>query len=197
MVERAEPIREDALFHLHKAVQTEVVVDIYKPIGAWKKESNGTYMVNGERQVFYEYADPAHVPDLMAKWLVFLNSRLVDNESREDAVEAYAKSHLAFVWIHPFYDGNGRMARLLANIPVLKAGFPPIVIPKEKRKEYIGLLSKYELEEGCPTSETVIVPDNEHLRKFVEFCRKSWRDSINLVDEAHGKQKERDARKGL
>jgi len=39
-----------------------------------------------------------------------------------------------FIHIHPFWDGNGRMARLVANIPVIRAGLPPIIIPMEKRQ---------------------------------------------------------------
>ncbi|MDY0223063.1 MAG: Fic family protein [Desulfobacterium sp.] len=47
------------------------------------------------------------------------------------ALEAYADLHVSFVRIPPFFDGNGRLARLVANTPVLKAGLPPIIIPKE------------------------------------------------------------------
>ena len=41
-----QDITEESLFNLHKAIQTEVVSDIYKPQGAWKNESNGTYAVD-------------------------------------------------------------------------------------------------------------------------------------------------------
>lgn len=44
--------------------------------------------------------------------------------------------HVEFVGIHPFIDGNGRTARLLMNLELIKAGFPPVVIHIEDRLEY-------------------------------------------------------------
>jgi Fic family protein len=51
------PITEEQLFDLHRAVQTGVVTDIYKPIGGWKLEPNGTYAVDADgSQTFIDYA---------------------------------------------------------------------------------------------------------------------------------------------
>jgi Fic family protein len=50
--------------------------------------------------------------------------------------------HVDFVKIHPFVDGNGRTARLLLNLELLKAGFPAIVLPVEKRLAYYEALDK-------------------------------------------------------
>jgi len=195
MVERAAPIIENDLFLLHKAVQTTDIFDVYKPVGAWKNEPNGTYMVEGDKQVFYEYAAPVDVPGLMKKWTDFLNAAGKSIHSMEEAAAVYAKLHLWFVWIHPFFDGNGRMARLAANIPVLKAGFPPVMISKLKRREYILCLSGYELEAGTPKAQTNTLPMNDYLNTFIAFCKSSWRESFDLVDAAHEKQRQRDLQK--
>jgi Fic family protein len=48
--------------------------------------------------------------------------------------------HSEFVKIHPFVDGNGRTARLLTNLELIKAGFPAIVMPVEQRLRYYELL---------------------------------------------------------
>ncbi|KAL3124329.1 hypothetical protein niasHT_008561 [Heterodera trifolii] len=40
------------------------------------------------------------------------------------------------VYIHPFYNGNGRTARLLMNFVLMRCGFLPIILPEEKRDEY-------------------------------------------------------------
>ncbi|NCC37078.1 MAG: Fic family protein, partial [Chloroflexia bacterium] len=124
-----EGFSEDKLFDLHRAIQTEVVRDIDKPCGAWKREPNGTYAVTADgRQTFIEYADPRDVPELMSQWCAELNGLSRDGLSEVDAIAAYAHLHLGFVHIHPFWDGNGRLARLLCNLPMLRSGHLPLVI---------------------------------------------------------------------
>lgn len=48
--------------------------------------------------------------------------------------------HTDFVKIHPFIDGNGRTARLLLNLELLKAGYPAIVLPVQRRLDYYAAL---------------------------------------------------------
>ncbi len=55
-------------------------------------------------------------------------------------VERAARVHADFVKIHPFVDGNGRTSRLLMNLELMKSGFPPVVLPVEKRLEYYEAL---------------------------------------------------------
>jgi Fic family protein len=55
-------------------------------------------------------------------------------------IERAAKVHADFVKIHPFTDGNGRTSRLLMNFELMKAGFPPAILPVEKRLEYYEAL---------------------------------------------------------
>jgi len=52
---------KEVLFALHKAVQTEVVVDVYKPVGGWKKNPNSTAGVIDGKQVIFEYGAPADI----------------------------------------------------------------------------------------------------------------------------------------
>ncbi len=187
LVKRETEITETDLFNLHKAVQT--------PVGLWKVEPNWTSMIDGDRQVIFEYASPKDVPTLMKEWLRLLNCQVFlsskENFSEADALSAYAELHIAFVRIHPFFDGNGRIARLVANIPVLKSGFPPIIIPKERRREYIMSLTEYHLAAGIPKPGLPLVPETEKLEKFKIFCAESWKSSMELVRAAQEKQKER------
>lgn len=55
-------------------------------------------------------------------------------------VERAAILHSQFVKIHPFVDGNGRTARLLLNLELMKNGYVPVVIKKEQRLEYYNSL---------------------------------------------------------
>ncbi|MFM9709712.1 Fic family protein, partial [Streptomyces galilaeus] len=49
--------------------------------------------------------------------------------------------HHRFVWIHPFFDGNGRTVRLLMNLLLMRAGYPPAIILKNDRKKYYDALN--------------------------------------------------------
>ena len=55
-------------------------------------------------------------------------------------VERAARMHADFVNIHPFVDGNGRTARLLMNLELLRAGFPVVIVPVEARSAYYANL---------------------------------------------------------
>jgi hypothetical protein len=83
------------------------------------------------------------------------------------------------------------MARLTSNIPVLKSGYPPILIPLEKRKDYIEALIQYQLEAGLPAADKEFIQHGESLSEFKAFCFENWKHSLNLVDRAHQRQAER------
>ena len=57
-------------------------------------------------------------------------------------IERAARVHGEFVKIHPFIDGNGRTARLLLNLELMKSGYPPIIIKNDERIKYYEALDK-------------------------------------------------------
>lgn len=63
-----------------------------------------------------------------------------ENAARLHPIERAAELHTRFVKIHPFVDGNGRTGRLLLNLELMKAGYPPAVIRKEDRLVYYDAL---------------------------------------------------------
>ena len=72
------------------------------------------------------------------------------------AVTRAARVHVDFVGIHPFADGNGRTARLLMNLELLKAGFPAVNIPKDKRLLYYESLDSAHCDNNFSTFENLI-----------------------------------------
>lgn len=181
------PVSEQTLFDLQQAVQTDIVTDIYKPNGAWKVEPNGTYIVTRDnQQIYLEYAKPKDVPYLMREVIDEINSEHRPSLELTTAPKVFAKIHAAIAHIHPFWDGNGRIARLLSNIPLLRAGLPPIVIPVARRQEYLQILAEYEIAVGPITEKTRSWPDPALLTDFVAFCSDCYHVTQQLVDEAHG-----------
>lgn len=80
--------------------------------------------------------DFSKVPKLMEAFL---------KEAREAGGNPVAKAaliHHRFVEIHPFIDGNGRVARLLTNLYLMRQGYPPVVLRKEDRRRYYRCLAQ-------------------------------------------------------
>ena len=187
-----KPLTNDMVFALHRAVQTEQVTDIYKPNGAWKVEPNGTYGISSDgSQVFIEYAMPVFVPALMAEVIHTINTTDPEEVKPGNAHEHYAKIHMGIVHIHPFWDGNGRIARLLANIPLLKSGLPPLVISQEKRRSYIQTLANYQITSGQLSKGTGVWPNVSQLTEFNHFCESCYDKTRVLVQTAFEIQKKR------
>jgi len=191
LLDRDEYTRQD-LFDLHRLVINEQILDAFKPVGGWKKENSSTSVTVDERQAIIEFSNFWDVPSLMSGWLALLNKEVALKEP-DGVLRSYARLHLSFMSVHPFYDGNGRVARLVSNFPCLKAGFPPIIIEKERRFEYISALARYQLKNGVPGPKTAIITENEELEGFVEVCRPGWEKTQSLVDQAHELQRTRKA----
>jgi len=174
---------------LHKAVQTESVLDIYKPMGDWKLEKNGCRAMDyqtTQKPVYIEYAHPVHVPELMEAYIKTLNAVDTQSITLNNLPELYAKLHMGFVHIHPFWDGNGRLARLIANLPLLKAGFPPLIIDTTQRKEYIEALSSYQIRHGTLTPKTGVWPNTDYDELTI-FCKKSYALTTEILTRYRAK----------
>ena len=82
--------------------------------------------------------DYTEVPKLMKE---FANN-LPAKQSKEHPAIYAASIHRDFVYIHPFHDGNGRVARILMNHAMLSQGYPVVVISPKFKNEYISALEK-------------------------------------------------------
>lgn len=78
------------------------------------------------------------VPDLVDELVQFVN----ENPLGLNDIELATVFHHKFVWIHPFFDGNGRTVRLAMNLLLMRKGFPPAIILKNDRKKYYEALNQ-------------------------------------------------------
>jgi len=103
----------------------------------------GTYRSVNIGKGGFMFAAAAHVPELMRQFESQQLARLTPCrfDSTEEVAAALAEVHVELVLIHPFREGNGRVARLLSVLMALQAGLPPLdfsEIQGEKREEYFA-----------------------------------------------------------
>ena len=142
---KAEPLSEWQIRNLHRLVLKQIDDD---NAGSYRKLN---VTIAGARHV---PPDMLVVPEQMAALMQWYDK---DAAALHPVVRA-AKLHVDFVKIHPFTDGNGRTARLLLNLELLKAGFPAIVLPVERRLAYYEALDAAHME-GDMTAFVALVSD--------------------------------------
>lgn len=98
------------------------------------------------------------------------------NPSKLNDIELAAFAHHEFVKIHPFVDGNGRTARLISNLILMKKGYPPIILGKFERKKYFDSLEKAHF---------------GNMQLFFNFIEKKVEESLILYLNAFSKSNEK------
>ena len=68
-------------------------------------------------------------------------------KEEESALVRAVLGHFFYVYIHPYMDGNGRTARFVMNSQLVTGGYPWVVVPVERRQEYMAALEKASVEE--------------------------------------------------
>ena len=71
-------------------------------------------------------------------------------------IERAARFHLKFERIHPFVDGNGRTGRLILNLMLMQAGYPPINVKYSDRKRYYEAFDEYYRDNHCTAMITTL-----------------------------------------
>ena len=104
--------------------------------GAYKRQSNNPTRPDG---TLHQYCPPVHVAAEMDR-LIALHRNHQDNNVAPEVKAAWL--HHRFVQIHPFIDGNGRVARALATLVFIRAGWLPLVVRDNRRGDYISALEK-------------------------------------------------------
>ena len=102
--------------------------------GEFKKQENNPKRDDG---VIFIYCPPEQVDTEIEKLIAIYKD--LEIKQLNPIIKA-AWFHHAFTTIHPFQDGNGRMARLLASLVLIKDGLFPLTVRRQDRKEYIDRL---------------------------------------------------------
>ena len=157
-------LREDYTFYrqLPGGETTSYVVHA----GCYKTRPNSVITPTGER---FEYASPEETSALMADLVNWYNSAAT--EGKLTPVELAAMFHYRYIRIHPFEDGNGRIARLLMNFILLRYGYPMIVIRSKNKKAYLDALGKADQVVG-PVPSDGANATLEQAKDFIEYIEK-------------------------
>ncbi len=122
-------------------ISEKVIKDIHYLVLADKKEDRGIY-----RRIPVRIMGAAHEP-VQPYLIIPKMEELLEQykNSKEDIVTRLARFHIEFEGIHPFIDGNGRTGRLLVNLELIKAGYPPIDIKFTDRLKYYEAFDEYHM----------------------------------------------------
>lgn len=156
LVQKATPMSERIIKQIHYLVLAD------------KKDDRGVY-----RRVPVRIMGAAHEPVqpyLIAPQMEQLLERYA--ASAEHIITKLARFHVEFEGIHPFIDGNGRTGRLLVNLELMKAGFPPIDIKFTDRIAYYNAFDEYHVKHNLSAMENLFAGYiNERLDLYLSILK--------------------------
>lgn len=127
------------LVHQNAPLSENVIKQIHYLVLADKRQDRGVYRRVPVR-IMGAYHNPVQ-PYMIQPSMEQLIASFAENT--EHIVTKLARFHIEFEGIHPFIDGNGRTGRLLVNLELMKAGFPPIDIKFTDRRAYYEAFDAY------------------------------------------------------
>ena len=139
-------LRED--YEVHRTLPDGMQIGYTVHAGQYKTRPNSAITHYGDR---FEYASPEETPALMTDLVDWYNE--AEKEGKLSPIELAALFHYRYIRIHPFEDGNGRIARLLVNYILAKHDIPMIVIRSRKKTEYLEALHSTDLAVGTAPSD--------------------------------------------
>lgn len=135
-------LSERRIKDIHTGIMHEESVDGKNKIGQWKQTPNEIINHKGEKYLFVApelVADRMH--DLLNKTNAAIDAIQSGSKNALHPIDVALQFHLEYLEIHPFYDGNGRTARILTNLILIALGYTPFWITKTERSIYYNYIS--------------------------------------------------------
>lgn len=114
----------------------------------------------------HEPPEPWEVSRLMTEW----GDWVAAAECKMHPIERASQAHHRLVAIHPFIDGNGRTARLVMNLLLMRDGYPPTIIMKTNRRQYYRVLAQADNGQDGPLVNFVGRAVERSLTLYLEAC---------------------------
>lgn len=150
------------------SLSERIIKQIHYLVLADKKDDRGVYRRVPVRIMGAQH-EPAQ-PYLIEPRMEQLLQNYTD--STEHIVTRLARFHIEFEGIHPFIDGNGRTGRLLVNLELMKAGYPPIDIKFTDRIAYYNAFDEYHVKHNLGAMEKIFVTYiNERLDMYLKMLQ--------------------------
>src|SRR6201999_1674260 len=154
------------LRHVHKLVM-DLVWDVARHPQATDRERPGSFREHDIEPLPEGMRPPSFpdVPQRVSSWITRVN-RLADSDLLPFP-ERLARVHSEFEQIHPFLDGNGRTGRLVLNLVLVRLGYPPAIIYKRERGQYLKALRRADRGDFGSLGELLARAVLDNLYKFV------------------------------
>lgn len=151
--------------HVHHEVMSDVWAVASHP-NATAEESPGNWRRH-DIHPFPSGMQPPTFPLVPSEMSAWVDAAAALAGGSGPIAERIASLHAAFERIHPFIDGNGRAGRLLANLVLIRLGYPPAIIYKRQRLQYLKALARADRGDTAPLGEMWARAILDNLMRFV------------------------------
>lgn len=178
-------LRED--YQVYRESPSGVTTSYTVHAGRYKTRPNSVITATGER---FEYASPEETPALMSDLIEWYKEAEIKKELTP--IQLAVVFHYRYIRIHPFEDGNGRIARLLVNYILRRHNYPMIVVKTKNKQQYLNALNQCDVTVGMIPSVGAHA-EIEQLTPFVNYMENCLISALNTcIKAAKGESIEED-----